>query len=304
MATKSGQGAARPTTDTAIEPVLTHPERLLWPADGISKGDLDTYYQAVASALLPHLRDRPLVLRPFPRGVEQAGYWRQSLPATAPDWLDRYEHQAKADGRPNAMLVVNDERALRWLVNQGGIELHAWLSRRDEPDQPDAVVFDLDVSGPARFPLAREAALLARAAVTHLGLSALVKTSGGDGLHIYLPIGRGRTFDETRAWATALADTLVATHPALLTTDLAVAGRADKVLLDVAQNSLGRTTVAAYSVRPRPGATVSTPLTWAEVEGSRFHPGDFTIATVPQRLRELGDLFAPALIGGQTLPAL
>jgi bifunctional non-homologous end joining protein LigD len=283
---------------------LTHPERVLWPDEGITKGDLAAHYQAVASVLLPHVRDRPVVLRPYPQGVGGASYYRQSLPASAPAWLPRYEYVAKADARPNEMLVVQNEPSLLWLVNQAAIELHPWLSRTDRPDAPDFAVFDLDILDGTLFPLALRAALLLRDELESRGVRCYPKTSGGDGIHVYVPLERGPGYAETRAWSQAVAESLRSRHPDILATDVRLADRQHKVLIDYAQNSLGRTTASVYSVRPRPGATVSTPLTWDEVEAGEVRPAGFTIRTVPARVQSLGDLFAPVLTGGQRLPEM
>ena len=285
------------------EVVVTNPGKLLWPEDGITKADLVAYYRAVAPVVLPHLDGRPLVMRPFPDGIAGKSFYRQTLPRSAPPWLPRHRYTAKADRRVNEMPVAGDEAALVWLANQAAIELHPWLSRIDRPELPDMVVFDLDIVHVSAFASVLEVALLLREELTRRGLRAYPKTYGGDGLHIYVPITRGPAHDATRAWSHANAAGLEAAHPALVATDSTISGREHRVLVDYAQNSLGRTTVAPYSARPRPGATVSTPLTWREVEDGRVRPGDFTVRTVPQRLKALGDLFAPVLAGGQSLPS-
>lgn len=284
--------------------LVTHPEKVLWPDDGITKGDLAAYYHAVTATVLPHVRDRPLVLKPYPRGINAPAYYRQSLPATAPPWLPRYRYTPRADGGVNEMAMVDSERALLWLVNQSAIELHPWLSRIDAPTRPDFVVFDLDILRPELFERALHVALLLRDALRELGLRGYPKTSGGDGVHVYVPIARGPRYAETRAFARAVARRLGRAHPTLIATESAMAGREEKVLIDYAQNAMGKTTASVYSVRPRPGATVSTPLTWEEVAAGTLRPADFTIRTVPERLQRLGDRFAPVLAGGQTLPSL
>lgn len=288
---------------TAAGFTLTNPGRLLWPEEGITKGDLAAYYERVAPVLLPHLQDRPLVMRPIPAGIGGRSFYRQNLPKTAPAWLPRFTHVAAVDRQPNAMPVAGSLPALRWLVNQAAIEMHPWLSRVDQPDQPDFVVFDLDIVRPALFARVLKVALLLRLELARLGLTGYPKTSGGDGLHVYVPITRGPSFGQTHAFALALAERLAATEPDLISTDPRPSHRAAQVLVDYAQNARGHTTVAAYSVRPRPGAPVSTPLTWDEVERGRVRPGAFTMQTVPERLAALGDLFAPVLRGGQPLPA-
>jgi bifunctional non-homologous end joining protein LigD len=281
---------------------LTHPDKVLWPESGLTKRDLSAYYQEVAPVLLPHVRDRPLVLRPFPNGIDGRSYYWQTLPRTAPDWLPRWRHTPAEGGPPNDMALAPDEDALAWLSNMAAIELHPWLSRTDAPELPDFAVFDLDVADGSHFALALRAALLVRDAVTARGRTPYAKTTGGDGIHVYVPIRRGPTFEQTRAWALVLAEGLERDHPELFTTDSSIAGRESKVLIDYAQNALGKTTVAVYSVRPRPGAPVSMPLTWAEVEAGRVLPGDFTIRTAPARIAEHGDRFAPVLHGTAALP--
>jgi bifunctional non-homologous end joining protein LigD len=290
-----------PAAQSAV--AVTHPEKVLWPDDGITKGDLVGYYRAVAGTVLAHLRGRPLVLKPFPRGVNAPAYYRQSLPRTAPEWLPRYHYTARADGGVNDMAMADSEDALIWLANQAAIELHPWLSRTDAPQQPDFVVFDLDILRAELFERALEVALLLRDALAEMGLRGYPKTTGGDGMHVYVPLDRGPDFARTRAFANAVAVRLERERPRLIATVSAMVGREEKVLVDYAQNALGKTTVAAYSVRPRPGATVSTPLAWDEVEAGRVRPGDFTIRTVPERLARRGDLFAPVLAGGQSLPS-
>ncbi|MBI2760049.1 MAG: hypothetical protein HYX51_01320, partial [Chloroflexi bacterium] len=175
-------------------------------------------------------------------------------------------------------------------------------SRTDSPDTPDYAVFDLDVMAGEQFPRALRGALLVRDLLREQGLDSYAKTSGGDGMHIYVPIDRGPDYGQVRAWAERTAVELAAHYPDLFATDARLGGRETKALIDYAQNSLGRTTVAVYSVRPRPGATVSTPVTWDEIESGAVAPGDFTIKTVPARLAQVGDLFAPVLRGGQSLP--
>ncbi len=282
--------------------LLTHPDKLLWPADGITKADLAAYYERVAPVLLPHVRDRPLVMRPFPQGISGRSFYRQSLPRTAPGWLPRFTHVTAADGRANLMPLASCLQALLWLVNQAAIELHPWLSRIDEPAAPDFLVFDLDIVRAELFPLALEAALLVRGELRRLGLAGYPKTSGGDGLHIYVPLARGPGYDDTHRTALTVARSLETDHPRLISTDPRPARRKDRVMVDYAQNAKGHTTVAVYSVRPRPGAPVSMPLRWEEVEQGAIRPAMFTIATAPQRLDALGELFSPVLAGGQRLP--
>jgi len=295
----AGQAAPGPA---ALDAIVTNPQKLLFPDAGVTKLDLIRYYQAVVPVLLPHLRDRPLVMRPYPNGIGGRSYYRQTLPKTAPPWMPRWEHVPFTGAEGNQMPLVQDAASLTWLANQAAIEMHPWLSRIDAPERPDYVVFDLDILDGALFPLALRAALLVREAVEAQGLACYAKTTGGDGIHVYIPIRRGPSFERTRDWALALSERLQGAHPDLFSTESRMEGREQLVLLDYAQNAMGKTTVAVYSVRPRPGATVSMPLIWEEIEQGRVRPGDFTIATAPRRIKERGDLFAPVLAGTAALP--
>jgi bifunctional non-homologous end joining protein LigD len=241
-------------------------------------------------------------MQPYPNGNTGRFYYRQTLPKTAPAWMPRWRHTPRVDSVPNQMPLVDDLASLTWLANQAAIELHPWLSRTDAPERPDYVVFDLDVLDAALFPQALDVALRVRRAVEGQGLAAYPKTTGGDGIHVYVPIRRGPDFERTRSWALALAESLAAAEPDLIATESRTTGRESRVLIDYAQNALGKTTVAPYSVRPRPSAPVSMPLTWEEVAAGRIRPGDFTMRTAPARLAERGDLFAPVLHGTAALP--
>lgn len=293
--------AATAPAEDDLDALVTNPAKVLWPGEGITKGELVRYYQEVAPVLLPHLYDRPLVMKPYPNGIDGRFYYRQTLPKTAPAWLSRWTHMPRAGAQANHMPLAQDLVSLTWLANQAAIEMHPWLSRVDAPDQPDYVVLDLDILDPTLFPRLREASLIVRGAVEQRGLTAHPKTTGGDGLHLYVPIRRGATFDDTRDWALSLANALRDAHPTIFSTESKMAGRESLVLIDYAQNALGKTTVAPYSVRPRPGATVSMPVTWKEIEAGGITPSDFTIRTVPDRIRERGDLFAAVLHGTQPL---
>jgi bifunctional non-homologous end joining protein LigD len=294
------QTAPRSAPDPATpDSLVTSPQKLLWPDEGITKLDLVTYYQTVAPAILPHLRDRPLVMRPYPNGIGGRSYYRQTLPRTAPAWMPRWEHVPMAGAGRNQMPLAQDVAALTWLANQAAIEMHPWLSRIDAPERPDFVVFDLDVMSGDLFPLALRGAPLVRDAVEAQGLRCYAKTTGGDGVHVYVPIRRGPTFEQTRDWARRLAEGLRARQPDLFTTESQIAGRERLVLIDYAQNAMGKTTVCAYGVRPRPGAPVSMPLTWDELV--KAHPLDFRITNAPERLAQTGDRWKDALTKKQSL---
>ena len=282
---------------------VTNPGKPFWPDDGLTKVDLLRYYRDVGPVLLPHIKDRPLVMKSFPEGVNGPFYFRQNLAASAPAWLQRFETEPRSEHRTKRMPIVNDVASLVWLANQAAIEIHPWLSHTDAPDRPDLVVFDLDVSTLEHFPLALRTAVGLHSLLDGLGLRAFPKTTGGDGLHVYVPIERRYSFDETRAWAKRIAEQMASERPERITTDATVATRMDKVLIDYAQNGYGKTTVAAYSVRPLPGATVSAPLLWEEVAAGSVRPSDFRISTMRDRLEREGDLLASMLELHQRLPA-
>jgi bifunctional non-homologous end joining protein LigD len=198
--------------------------------------------------------------------------------------------------------LVDDAAGLVWLANQGSIEFHLWGSRAPNLAQPDQAILDLDPGDEATFSDVLKAALRLRDALERLGLRGYPKTSGGRGLHVYLPLATGHTFDAVRAWVKALAEQLAATYPDLIAVAHGATHRGRQVTIDHAQNSIGRNTAAPYTLRAQPGAPVSTPLTWDEVEAGQIRPSDLTLRALSQRLEQMGDLFAPVLQSGQYLP--
>ena len=277
---------------------LTHLEKVLFPDDGITKAEILLYYQTVAAILIPHLRGRPLTLKAFPNGIKERPYYRQKLASTTPDWLSRVEFD---DG---AGPVVEDTADLLWVVNQDSVEIHSWLSRRENLDHPDLIVFDLD-PGP-RLPFERlcEAAVIVKEALDALGVESFPKTSGANGIHILVGIAPEYDFEEAHTWVIAVARVLSERLPNLFSMDYTRSRRTDKVLLDHNQVGYGRTTASIYSVRPLPGAPISTPLTWEEVEEGKITPDLFTIKTLPDRLDSLGDIAAGLVGSAQKLPHL
>jgi bifunctional non-homologous end joining protein LigD len=289
---------------------VAHLDKLYWPEDGhegITKGDVLRYYRTVAPVLLPYLRDRPVTLRLFPDGVYGFSYYRREPPENAPDWLRSISYRPRTSARVIQLPVIDDAAGLIWLANLGCIEFHPWASRLPDLSQPDQAIFDLDPGGDATFADVLVAALRLRDALQRLGLRGYAKTSGGRGLHVYLPVapGPGHTFAGVRAWVRTLAQQLAAASPDLI----AVAHHGPThcgrlVTIDYAQNSIGRNTAAPYILRAQPHAPVSAPLSWEEVEAGRLRPADLTIRIVSDRVRRLGDLFAPVLQADQHLPPL
>jgi bifunctional non-homologous end joining protein LigD len=273
---------------------LTNLGKIFWPESGITKGDLLQYYADVADALLPHLRDRAMVMKRYPNGARGKCFFMKRAPSPRPEWIETCSIEHKS-GNVIDFPMVQDLPSLLWLVNLGCIDLNQWYARCDDVDRPDYLHFDLDPVAGASFAKVLDAALTVREALEGFGMSPLVKTTGSKGVHIYVPIVRGPTQKEVWTFAKALAQALAERSPKLLTAEYRVAKRPrGRVLVDYNQNAWGRTLASLYSPRPKPHAPVSTPVTWDEVEsGVRIE--DFTIANVPDRVRRLGDLWKPLL---------
>jgi bifunctional non-homologous end joining protein LigD len=289
--------------------VLSSTDRVLFPDDGITKGDLFAYYGEVAPAILPHLKDRPFTMKRWREGLPGGSFFQKQAPKGIPAWIPTREFRTwprggKGESRLVDFPLVNSRDALLWMVQMHCIDMNAWYSRIDKPDRPDYVLFDLDPpEEPDGFALAVRVAHLIREALTALDLRSYVKTSGADGIHVLVPITRRSGYDETYEFAERLARQLEAEHPGLLTTEWLKKKRTG-VLVDHRQNGHGKTIASAYSVRPKPGAPVSTPLAWDELT-EEIRPRDFSMQVALDRVERLGDLFAPTLEGGQALaPAL
>jgi bifunctional non-homologous end joining protein LigD len=273
---------------------LTNLDKIFWPELGLAKRGLLQYYADVAGVLLPHLRDRAMVMKRYPNGIYGKCFFMKRAPAPRPDWIETCPimHQS---GNLIEFPLVQDLASLLWLVNLGCIDLNQWYARCDDVDRPDHLHFDLDPVAGADFARVRETALVLGAALRDLGMEPLVKTSGSAGLHLYVPIARGPLQKEVWRFAKALAKRLALAHPALITAEYRIADRPrGRVLVDYNQNAWGRTLASVYSARPTSRATVSTPITWEElVQGA--DTGDFRMDNVPARVRRLGDLWKPLL---------
>ena len=280
---------------------IRHLDKPFWPQLGLTKGNLVDYYIEMAPFVLPHLRGRPLIMKPYPEGAGGRSFYRWALPDWAPPWLHRWPYQASTEERTIEMLVVDGLPELVWAAGQGCIELHPWLSRTDDPAHPDLLLFDLDPGPGSDFAGCLAVANWLHQMLEPMGVRAYAKTSGRHGLHVLVPIARRYTFHQVRQWVRATATSLAASHPDRITLDKSLAARRGRVLIDYAQNGLGKSVVAPYSARATPQATVSAPLTWTEVAEARVRPEDFTLLTMPQRARAMGDLLAP-LSEGQSLP--
>ena len=278
---------------------LTRLDRVLWPDAGITKGDLVAYYRAIAPLLLPHLRDRPFTIKrhfTVPRGPFE---WVKDAPPELPPWIPTSAQPAKS--RRGALVrypLVNDELALLWMVEYGAIDLHVWPSRADRPDRPDYVVFDLDPAQVA-FRDVVHAALLLREALETLELASVVRTTGGDGLHVLVPIARRHTHEETREFSEIVATALARTSNGLVTTERSLARRRG-VFVDTQMNGHGQQLGSVYAVRPRPEAAVATPLRWEEVT-KRLDPHRLGMREALARVERHGDLADALLRGRQRL---
>ena len=284
---------------------LTNLQKVFFPQTDATKGDLLRYYATVGRTLLPHISGRPMVMKRYPNGAEGKHFFMKRAPSHAPEWLELcpVEH---ASGSVIDFPVVDDLAGLLWLVNLGCIDLNPWYSRCDDVHRPDFLHFDLDPGEGADLEQVREVALHLRALLDDVGYRAYAKTSGSKGLHVYMPIARGPVQKEVWAVAKAMAREMESRHPKLVTAEYRIARRPHgRVLVDYNQNAWGRTLASVYSVRPRPEACVSAPVTWQEVEAG-FAMTDFTMVTMPQRLATVGDLWKPmaATRGRATLEAL
>jgi bifunctional non-homologous end joining protein LigD len=273
---------------------LTNLQKPFWPERGISKGALLQYYADVSAVLLPHIADRAMVMKRYPGGAAGPFFFMKRAPSPRPAWIRTcaIEHES---GNVIDFPVIDDLPSLLWVINLGCIDLNQWYAKCDDVDRPDYLHFDLDPGDGATFANVRESALIVADALTTLGMKALVKTSGSKGLHVYVPIVRGPVQKQVWTFAKALAVELASRHPALMTSEYRVAKRPKgRVLVDYNQNAWGRTLASIYSVRPRPLATVSTPVTWEEVKrGVTIE--DFRVDNVRERIAEAGDLWKPLL---------
>jgi bifunctional non-homologous end joining protein LigD len=266
--------------------VITHPDKVLFPDDGITKGELAAYYEAIAPIMLPHIRARPIMMERYHRGIGTKGFFQKNVAKGAPDWLERVEVPKKG-GTVTAPLVY-DARSLLWLVNQNSITLHVWASRAPDLYYPDLCVFDLDPMREEPLVL-RGTALGLRDLLLEHGLESWVKTSGSKGFHIVVPLDGKHHFGEVGRFGDAIGRLLVERDPRHLTQEFAKADRAGRTYVDTGRNGFGATFAAPYAVRPKPGAPVSAPCTWEELARGEADPTAFTLRSMANRIRDAGD---------------
>jgi len=290
-------------TETRVK--LSSGDRVLFPDDGVTKGDLFDYYGSVADWILPHLRDRPFTMKRWREGLRGGSFFQKQAPKGIPEWIPTRQfetHPREGGSRLVDFPLVNSRDALLWMVQMHCIDMNAWYSRVDKPGRPEFVLFDLDPPEQSDgFELAIDVAHLIRELLDEVELPGYVKTSGADGIHIVAPITRRSSFEQTYDFAEQASRLLEARHPGLLTTEWLKKKR-EGVLVDHRQNGWGKTIASVYSVRPKPGAPVSTPLRWDELRHG-IVPRDFTMQVALARCAENGDLFAPVLEDPRPLAA-
>jgi bifunctional non-homologous end joining protein LigD len=271
----------------------------------VTKRDLIRYAAQIAPTLLPYLSRRPLNMHRYPGGAQAKGFWHKEVPGHAPDWLPRWDNPEADAGETRAYVVVDEPAALVWVANFGALEWHAWTSRIDHPHQPTYALIDLDPGERTSWADLLVLARLHRTALEHIGVRARPKVTGRRGIQIWIPITRGPSFDDTRAWVEQLSKTVGAVVPELVSWKWQKSDRRGLARLDYTQNAINKTLVAPYSPRPAPGAPVSAPIDWDELDDPKLKPDAFTIRTVLDRVRDRGDLFRDVLDDGQQLlPAL
>jgi bifunctional non-homologous end joining protein LigD len=269
--------------------VITHPEKVLFPDDGITKGALAAYYEAVASIMLPHIKGRPITMERYPSGIGHKGFIQKDVSKGFPAWLERVE-VPKKDGKVHHP-IAGDTRSLLWLANQNCITPHVWTSRAPNLFNPDICVFDLDPSRDDAEAL-RDAALALRGLLDELGLDSWIKTSGSKGFHIVVPLDGKADFGAVHRFANTVGTVLVSRDPKRLTQEFSKADRGGRILVDTARNGYSATFAAPYAVRAKPGAPISAPCTWKEVERGEVAPQSFTIRTIADRIDAVGDLWS------------
>ncbi len=272
---------------------LTHLDKVYWPDDGFTKGDLIDYYATVAPVLLPHLKDRPLSLVRFPGGISEKGFYQKDAPAGTPDWVRLAPLWSKDRGTHINFILCDNVETLVWMANSGVVEINPWLSRFGDPDSPDFAVFDIDPSEGATWEDVKVVARMVKSLLDHWGLAGFPKVSGATGLHIYVPILPRFTYKEASTFVKNGAVQVRDAYPERVTLERKVKDRQDRVYIDYPQNARGQTISSVYGVRATRGAPVSMPIDWKELDD--IHPKSWDITTAMRRIRESGDLFEDSL---------
>ncbi len=278
--------------------MISHPEKALFPDDGITKGDLAAYYETIAPVMLPHLRGRPVTMERYPSGIDKKGFWQKDVSKGFPEWLERVE-VPKKDGVVHHP-VITDLRSLLWVTNQNTITMHVWISRTPDLLHPDICVFDLDPSKDDAGAV-RAAAIGLRDLLAELGLPSWVKTSGSKGFHLVVPLDGRSSMDQVARFANGVGVLAVRLAPDQLTQEFSKVDRKGRIYVDTGRNGYSATFAAAYTVRAKRGAPVSAPCTWEELEQGQVAPATFTLRTLPGRVAKVGDVWADMRKRGRSL---
>jgi len=273
--------------------LITRPDKVLFPADGITKGELASYYEAIAPVMLPHIRGRPITMERYHRGIGAPGFFQKDVSKGFPEWLERVE--VPKHGGTVHHPIANDTRSLLWLANQNSITSHVWTSRVSALYQPDICIFDLDPSKEDEPEILRKTALALRDLLAELGLPSWVKTTGSKGFHIAVPLDAKMDFGEVARFSHQVGSVLVARDPENLTQEFSKADRGGRILVDTGRNGYSATFAAAYTVRAKPAAPVSAPCTWEEIERDEVGPRTFTLRNMAERIDKVGDLWSGML---------
>jgi len=303
-AAKSGKVRSRSDEEapfrTEHEIEFSNLDKVLWPEDGYTKRDLIAFYDQIAPIILPHLRDRPLNLERFPNGIHGESFYQKNTPEYFPAWIERAKIYSPDTRRDIYYTVCNHRDALLYLANLACIPHNPWSSRVQSLDNPDFVLFDLDPEK-APFSMVQETALKLHEYLEMIGLRSYPKTSGATGIHIFVPLQPDYTYEHARQFAELMGNIMLQRYPRLVTLERAVKNRAGRIYIDFLQNVRGKTVVGPYVLRPRPGAPVSTPMTWDEIGRKNLDPGDYNMRTIFKRLDRLGDIYEPVLTDKQSL---
>jgi len=271
-----------------IEVGISHPGKLLFLEDEISKKDVVDYYQKIGSTMLRHIHDRPISLQRFPEGIDSQGFYQKEVPDYFPNWIDRAKVEVKEEGEDQYQVVCNKTATLLYLANLGCITFHRWLSKTDKIGHPDMMIFDLDPPGDDFEPV-RFAALRLHKVLQQNDIRSFVMTTGSKGLHIILPLDQGQPFDEVREAAKEIAQNLAKQYPDQLTTEVRKQKREGRIFLDYLRNAYAQTAVAPYSLRALPAAPIATPLDWGEVHDPDLDPQRYTLENIFRRLGQKSD---------------
>lgn len=279
---------------------LSNLDKIFFPDEGYTKGDLITYYERIAAVIIPHMRDRPISMQRFPDGIGANGFYQKEIPDHFPNWIDRVYVDVREEGSQQPQVICNKAATLIYLVNQGTVTPHIWLSRSDKLNYPDRLIFDLDPPE-GDFEAVRFAARALRGLLQDVALVPYVMTTGSKGLHVVAPLDRAADFDAVRRFARELADVLVGREPDRLTTEISKDKRRGRVFLDYLRNAYAQTVVAPYAVRPLGGAPVATPLDWDELAEPGLHSRRYNIKNIFRRLGQKEDPWKDMMDNAHTL---